>query len=72
MKVSRADSNCHQQQPDNMDPLPTVGGVAGVEVHQQGWHHDEEDVGDGVDKLCNMWGDSVVVLTPVDRAGACC
>ena len=70
MKISRADPNNHEQQPDNMDPLPTVYNITSVEVHQQGGHQDEEDVGDSVDELCNVWRECVVFLTPVYRAGA--
>ena len=70
MKISRADPHNHEQQPDNMDPLPTVGDITSVEVHQQGGHQDEEDVGDSVDELCNVWREDVVFLTPVNGAGA--
>ena len=70
MKISRADPHNHEQQPDNMDPLPTVCNITSVEVHQQGGHQDEEDVGDSVDELCNVWREDVVFLTPVNGAGA--
>ena len=41
-----------------------------VEVDEEGRDDDEEDVGEGVDKLCNVGGEGVVVLAPVHGAGA--
>ena len=39
-------------------------------MNEEGRDDDEEDVGEGVDKLCNIRREGVVVLTPVDRTGA--
>ena len=45
-------------------------GIGLVEMNEEGRDDDEEDVGEGVDKLCNIRREGVVVLTPVHRAGA--
>ena len=50
--------------------MPAVLGVVAVEEHEEGRHHEEEHVGGGVDELGNVRGEGVVVLAPVDGAGA--
>ena len=40
-----------------------------VEVDEEGRDDDEENVGDCVDKLSDVWGEGVVILAPVYRAG---
>ena len=50
--------------------MSTVPRVVPVEDHEEGRHHQEEDVGGGVDKLRDVGGEAVVVLAPVDGAGA--
>ena len=39
-----------------------------MEVHEEGREDEEEDVGECVDKLCNVGGEGVVLLAPVHRA----
>ena len=69
MEISWAEPHNNEEEPDNVDTTPTMSGVLLVQVHQEGGQHDEEDVGDGVDELCNMWGEVIILFTPVNRTG---
>ena len=52
-----------------MNTRSTVLGIRLVEMYEEGRDGYEEDVGDGVHKLCNMRREGVVVFTPVNRTG---
>ena len=41
-----------------------------MEVYEEGREDEEEYVGEGVDKLCNVGGEGIVLLTPVHRTRA--
>ena len=70
MEIGGAETHHHQEQPDQVDAIATVPGVLLVQDHQEGRHNEEQDVGDGVDELCDVRREGVVVLTPVYGAGA--
>ena len=70
MEICRAGTNNNQKTPDDMDTSTTVTGVVSVEQHQKGWHNEEQDVGCGVDELCYVGREAVVLLAPVNGAGA--
>ena len=70
MEVGGAGAHHHQEDPDEVDTIATVPGVVLVQEHQEGRHHEEEDIGDGVDELRNVGREGVVLLAPVDRTGA--
>ena len=70
VEIGGAETNHHQEQPDEVDAIATVPGVLLVEDHQEGRHNEEQHVGDGVDELCDVGREGVVVLTPVYRARA--
>ena len=70
MEIRGAETHHHQEQPDEVDAIATVPGVLLVQDHQEGRHDEEEHIGDGVDELCDVGREGVVVLTPVYRTGA--
>ena len=45
-------------------------GVGLVKMYEEGREDEEENIGEGVDKLCNVGREGVVVFTPVNRTGA--
>ena len=38
-----------------------------MQVHEDWWYQNEENVGDCVEELCDEWREGVVFLAPVDR-----
>ena len=44
-------------------------GIRLVKIHEEGREDEEENVGECVDKLCNVRRDGVVFLTPVYGRG---
>ena len=50
--------------------IAAVPRVVPVQHHEEGRHDQEEDVGGRVDELGDVGGEGVVILTPVDGAGA--
>ena len=46
-----------------------MSGIVLVKMHEERRHDEEENVGDGVDKLCNVWREGVVLLAPVNGTG---
>ena len=46
-----------------------MSSIVPMKMHEEGRHDEEENVGDSVDELCNVGGEGVVLLTPVNRAG---
>lgn len=69
MEIRGADANHYQEQPDEVDTIATVTRVLLVQDHQEGGHDEEEHIGDGVDELCDVRREGVVVLTPVYGTG---
>ena len=69
MEVGGAGPHHYQQEPDEVDTVTTVPGVVLVQEHQEGRHHQEKHVGDGVDELRDVGREGVVVLAPVDGTG---
>ena len=45
-------------------------GIGFMELNEEGMEDEEEDVGEGVDKLSNIRRDCVVIFTPVNGRGA--
>ena len=62
MEIGGAETHHHQEQPDQVDAIATVPGVLLVQDHQEGRHNEEQHVGDGINKLSNVWGEGVIVL----------
>ena len=62
MEIGWAETNYNQKQPDDVDTIATVPGVLLVQNHQEGRHNEEQHVGDGINKLSNVWGEGVIVL----------
>ena len=67
MKVGRAETDDHQQDPDDVDAGPDGGGVRPVQVDEDGRHQQEQDVGHRVPELGDVGGVGVVGLAPVHR-----
>ena len=49
-----------------MPTLSTSFSIGSVEMDEKGRNYDEEDVGEGVDKLSDVRRDCVVIFAPVD------
>ena len=54
---------------ENPITFPTYLSIRLMEVHEEGREDEEENVGECVDKLCNVGREGVVLLTPVYGRG---
>ena len=65
VEVGRGGPHDDEEEPNEVDAGPHGRAVLLVEVHEEGGHHEEEQVGHCVEELGDQRGEGVVLLAPV-------